>query len=523
MKKISIIILTGIVILGTSCKKYLDVNTNPNSATSSTPDLVLPQAIVYTASNVSGFNNYGSRTVGYSANAGGYGGFGSVWTYNYATGDGSGLWQSAYDALEDIQYVINSTAGIDKYAYFNAAARIMKVYNFQLLIDEFNDVPYYQAFQGSSVISPKYDSAKALYVELSNQLDTAIATIKNASYPTALTSATDPLFSGNETYWKQFANTLKLKLIIRASAKITFSNTTFDAAGFLTTDAVVNPGYGLATGHVSPSWNTWVADYTGTRVGQAYIPAKFVFGYYDGNKLTDAARGGAIYYNFPNTPVNQLGVGDNSVPSSPSTAGSWYSGSGSGTTLGNAIGIMKGPDQGQPLLLAAESYFLQAEADIRGIVSGTAKTNFVNGITASFNYLYKLSNGTLKYTTAAADATTYISNNSTSYLANFDLATTPAQQLEAIITQKYIALNFIHGQEAWSEYRRTGYPVSSGVTTSNPYGSFASTLSSIPAGSRADKLPTRLPYATSEYTYNSANVPNIDNNKLYNYLIFWAK
>jgi hypothetical protein len=181
------------------------------------------------------------------------------------------------------------------------------------------------------------------------------------------------------------------------------------------------------------------------------------------------------------------------------------------------------------LMLLAESDFLMAEADMRGILTGTAATDFNNGIAASFGYLEEgpsansansgpnasPSNYSLTY---AADAAAYQAANSTSYLANFSLATTTAQKTEAIITQKYIALNFIHGEEAWCEYRRTGYPVSSSLVINNPYGSMASTQSQ---ATRPDHLPTRLPYPASEAATNASNVPQ--GVSIYTTTIFWAQ
>jgi len=521
MKKISIIILSGIavVMLGSSCKKYLNINANPNQSTSSTPDAVLPQAIVYTAANISSFNDYGAELGGYAANAGGYGGFGSNWTYDFGPNDYAGLWSSTYDALEDLQFVLNSTQGDSLYPYHNAAARILKAYNYELLVDTYNNVPYTNALQGTTDLTPTYDDAKTLYPLLANELDTAIATIEaaNTNVAEALTSGTDPLFGGNETSWIQFANTIKLRLIVRASAMVTFSNTTFDANGFLATDAVVNPGYQKATGQISPSWGDWVQTYTGGNGNRAWMPCTFVFSFYNGTKLSDNARGSVIYFDYPATPNNQLGVGLTTVPSAPATTNGWYSGS--TTSLGSAPGIMKGPNMGEPLMLAAESYFLQAEANVRNIVSGTAKTNFYNGIEASFNYLYLLPDDKTLATglDPVADAATYEANNATSYLVNYSLATTTAQQIEAIITQKYIALNFINSQEGWNEYRRTTYPK---IVDGSQDGTltFASTLSQ---SSRPDKLPSRLLYPASEYSYNSANVPT--GISPYTSLIFWAQ
>ncbi len=404
MRKIFLFIIIATSLCGVSCKKYLDINNNPNSPTVVGVSPVLPLAIVNAASLTSSLNDYGGQTVGYAANAGGYGGFGASWTYDYPPSQGESYWDVGYSTLENLQYILNNSQGIDSLAYFNAAAKIMKAYVFQMLVDQFNNVPYTNALQGAGDFVPSYDDAATIYPKLTLLIDSAISLIEAAAnYPaasaaTALTGATDPLFQGNMTSWAQFANSLKLRMIIRAASVVTFSDMTFSSEGFLTTDAVVNPGYQMAStssgSQVNPSWGTWGSTYAGARVGQAWIPATYVFGYYDGTKLADPGRGAAIFYQFPsNTPTNQLGITPpNNTLTSPSPAGAWYSGGGSGTTLGNAVGVLKGPNMGEPLMLLAESDFLQAEADLRGILSGTAATDFNNGILASFTYLYELPN-----------------------------------------------------------------------------------------------------------------------------------
>jgi hypothetical protein len=175
---------------------------------------------------------------------------------------------------------------------------------------------------------------------------------------------------------------------------------------------------------------------------------------------------------------------------------------------------MKGPDAAFPLFTAAESYFLQAEAALVGGFGITgAKALFEDGIKASFEYLYQLPDGTVSGD-PDGDASDYIADNDT-YIVQYDLATTPEQQLEAIITQKYIAMNFVHSHEGWNEYRRTGYPA---LEAGDGHSTFASPTS---LSTRADKLPTRILYPSSEIQYNGANVPGSINP--YSSLIFWAK
>jgi hypothetical protein len=519
MKKLTSLILMGVVLFGTSCKKYLDINDNPNQATAATPQLILPQALTTTAISMNGYNSYGAQLGGYMANAGGYGGFGANTTYNFSSSDYASRWTTSFDNLEDYQAIINYSQGKPEYSFFNAVARIMKSLNFQLLVDTYNDVPYFDALKGGQNLSPKYTDAKVIYKDLADQLDTAIALIDAGGQVAGVNPLgnSDVMFGGDLTKWKQFANTLKLRIIIHASGKVSFTNTTFTSDGFLTSDALINPGFIRDNGRQNPKWNTWAFSYTGTDGAKSWMPTTFILSFYDGVKLTDPGRGAAIYYQFPNTPTNRLGYEDVSVQKSP--GGSfWYpSTNRNGKTAGNASGPLKGPDAGFPVITAAESYFLQAEAAVKGIIVGDAKTLFNSGITASFTYLYTKPDNTL-ISDPAADAANYISANNSSYLVNFDLATSDAQKEEAIITQKYIALNMVNSEEGWNEYRRTHYPkIATGFTT-DATATFASLTS---MSTRPDLLPTRILYPTSEGSYNSANMPK--NISPFTSLIFWAQ
>jgi hypothetical protein len=530
MKKIKYLLVacTVILVFG-SCKKYLDVNTNPNSPTSSTAELVMPQALTAAASSLVGYNSYGAWQAGQSANAGGFGGYGSLLNYNYGPDDYTGLWSGPYNILEDFQYILDQTEGSDRYAYYNAAARIMKSYLFQLLVDQYNNVPYTEALKGVANTTPKYDDAKVIYKDLYTQLDKAITTINTAQFPAKFKNIlgdADPLFHDDMTKWKQFANTLKLKLLIRASGTSVFTGVTpsFDAAGFLTTDAIVNPGYSKASGKQNPNWNTFHSSFDGASAGsgRSNITTHFALTFYNGNKISDIKRATAVYRGATAPARNQLGITDDNVPFAPSGGPVWFSGDGAnfgftddpdGTSPAkSAVGILKGRNMGQPLMLAAESYLLQAEGRLKGIIAtgATVQELFDNGITASFNYLYKnatnnLGPNPLNLTDPVADAAAYHTNNAANRLVNIQLATTTAQQLEAIITQKYIALNFIHGHESWAEFRRTGYPVINNTAPLNQNLTFVSVLS---AATTVDKLPGRILYPNTERQLNPANVPS---------------
>ena len=239
--------------------------------------------------------------------------------------------------------------------------------------------------------------------------------------------------------------------------------------------------------------------------------------FYDGVKISDTKRGSVIFRNFPSPAVNQLG-NENAIASQvPPTnnnlsSSSWFTGTSAG---GDALGFVKGSTQSQPIMLLAEARFLQAEAFSRGYLAGNVATAFDDGIKASIRYLYKNAVGAVDATVDTetelnTELATYKANNATNVLVNY--VGTPS--LEAIFTQKYIALMYITSDEAFNEFRRTGFPtIVNGSLT--PTASFASRLSN---STRADKLPARLPYPSSEFTTNAGNIPNVG---IFTSLIFW--
>lgn len=528
----------AVALLASSCEDYLDINTNPNAATKADIELVLPQAIVATASLSNSFNSMGGHFGGYIANAGGFSGFGNLLSYNIGPGDYNGLWTATYqDPLRDLKYVIDLTEGNDGYAYYNAAAKIMTAYNYQKLVDAFGNVPYTQALRGEEVIlTPVYDDAFEVYQALFASLGDAIDLIENAEFPLTLAASSDPMFGtilaedgadAQMLQWQKFANTLRLRMLIRLSTKAqtdaalqTFVDSGFadmdNTLGYLTVDALVDPGYEL--NRPNPKWATWGRPVTGgTNVSNASrIPTTYSFAFFNGVKIGDDHRGEAMFVNFPTTPNNQLG---NEVDNPTTVSGfpTWYS-----NEFNGLVGILKGPAMAQPLMLRAEAMFLIAEAQLNGDVPGlsaaaepgaaTMKQSFYTGIKAHTAYLYTDQNEALAMDTTGMVAD-YVANNSANRLVNFDLATPGAQQLEAIITQKYIANLMINSDEAFNDFRRTAYPVT--VPLGTPSQDIASNKST---STRPDRLISRVLYPSSEQSFNVKNYVEIDQ---FVNLIFW--
>jgi SusD/RagB-like outer membrane lipoprotein len=148
-------------------------------------------------------------------------------------------------------------------------------------------------------------------------------------------------------------------------------------------------------------------------------------------------------------------------------------------------GLLKGVDQDQLILSDFESLFLQAEAVQRGYINGNAQALYESAIIQNFAYLYKGNQGD-----AAGDARKYISQD----IPDAGWIASP-NKIEAIMTQKWIAMNGINWVESYTDYRRTGYP------TPNVLG-----ISKAPAHVRP-MIPTRFLYPESELKNNGGHVP----------------
>jgi hypothetical protein len=484
--KIYSIITTLALFLASCTGDYLNINDNPNSAVSATPELVLSAALNTTAGRLT-HNQIGNFFGGYWAPSGSYSGFIEERQFDYNASYGTNVWNSCYDNLQDYQYILDK-ATTQKWSAVIGIAKVMKVYNYQILVDTYGNVPYSDALKGTASIRPKYDDAQAIYDDLVKTLDGASADLK------AVVSATNPspgaqdiVFKGDMNKWRRFSNTLRLRLLVRQSnvtgkdLKTEVAKVVAEGAGFLKAGETVGstPGYLKSAGKQNPFWENYVATAAGGDAGtkQAYVASAFFINTIQDDlkdpRLTRlAAKNNAgVYVGVP------LGDGNdaNLFPKR-----SWF-----------GPAIIKSFDQPMVLMTAAESFFLQSEAVQRGYTTGDAKALYEAGITEAF---------TAAGLTAAEAATYYARTTpNVGWAASTD-------KIEAIITQKWIAMFSLTGFEAWSEVRRTGFP-------------------RVPLATKAvqAKAPARLFYPTSEIATNAENVAAQNVTSQFDNKIFWAK
>ncbi|TPN81183.1 RagB/SusD family nutrient uptake outer membrane protein [Aquimarina algicola] len=375
-----------------------------------------------------------------------------------------------------------------------ALAQILRVEAMHRVTDVYGPIVYSK--YGLDATFAEYDSQQEVYAQFFEELDQAIQTL--SSDPTNNQFAKfDLVYDGDLVQWIKFANTLRLRLAIRIAkvdpgkAKIEGEKSLTNDLGLLETNA---DNFNIKGGITHPltvfnsSWNdvrmnasmeSILVGFQDPRLEQMFEVSSVSSGMFKG------IRGGMPLLERYTEELDQKE--DYEVFS----------------RLGDSYILDKTPTTSIQLMTAAEAYFLKAEAALRGWSNaGDAQSNYEMGISTSFTQ-YELSSEASVYMTNNTNTPIdYIdpvnaSNNINALTAitiAWDNADTNEMKLEKIITQKWIAM-FPDGQEAWSEFRRTGYPKIFPVVANNSDGTIDTNIQI-----------RRLPFPASERSTNPQGI-----------------
>jgi hypothetical protein len=461
--KIASYVVTGAFMASACTKDFESMNVSPNKPSTVSSAVLLPIGI---ESSVDRY--WGHRARFERINLDG----GMLWVqylarniysdegdnYNMSPTYYTNNWKGFYnDALQNFQRIIvqSGPEGAAPNANYEGAALVMRSWVFSLLTDIYGAIPYTEALQGTAetpIYTPKYDSQEAVYADLLEDLK--IANEKLTVGGAAISG--DIMFGGKIELWKKFANSLRLKLANRQAAKKPAESRAI--MGEILADPAKYPIFTsnadyavLKNANGLPSNNEWnqvmvQESRTDWNLSKTLVDKL--------QSLNDPRL--AVY----GQPVNNQYIGiPNGLPDAIATT---YLAS--SAKIGTYFLQTTTPSV---IMSYSELLFTLAEAAVDGDITGDAQMYYEQAIAASFGQ-YGL--------TMPAD-----------YLATAGPATK-----ENILTQKWIAL-FGQGIEAWTEFRRTGYPV-----LPNP-------------DSRAiflndGVLPTRLQYPSTEYSLNKSQL-----------------
>lgn len=460
MKKITYILCTlSLLLVISGCTKdFEEINTNPNAPNSVQPSLLLRQVIY----------DFGEQMS--------YEGFvaGDLLSQHRTALDfnlfdrhalkspqlGGNPWPIFYTNLRDNEIILNTAQTIETAAVYEGPALILKAYMAAGLTDMFGDVPYSEAFNGvDGDVTPAYDLQENIYQAeggILDNLNKGIAAIQ--AYDDVIPLEGDILFNGNLDAWVRFANSLRIKHLLRISAKINVSaelQTIYDGGNFITSNsenAIFNftntdpNSFRLAQLRVgdfnnfvlSETMENVLKDLNDTRIETFFRPTANS----NGTEFTGLING--IDASSTSIELAELSLAGTAFREDTSTLDANF-------------------------ITAWETSLNLAEAAARNLITADAQTLYETGVTQAFEYWQ---------TELPAD---YLTGPAAFNDAN-------ATPIEQIVTQKWIA-QIINGYEGWIEYRRTGFPEFLDISASLNNGI----------------IPVRMPYPAEEEALNADN------------------
>lgn len=366
-----------------------------------------------------------------------------------------------------------------------ALAQILKISAWHKATDMFGPIPYKEA--GKGLITVPYDSQEEVYKSMFKELSDAIEVLtKYADNGNSkLLPNADAIYAGDVHKWVVYANSLMLRLAMR----VYYADAALSKQYAL---QAVNHSYGVmkskddeakmergASLEFKNNLDVLINQYNECRMGSSMLA--YLGGYQD-PRLPK-------YFNT-------------STVSQAVTVGTY--GKYSGVPTGHDVSSNDAfKDSSRPAITsttptywmrASEVYFLLAEAALHGFaVGGTAESLYEKGIEMSFEENGIASSEVADYMSSGLKPSAY-SFHLTNPGVNVDVPAvtqattewsgTDEEKLEKIMIQKWIAL-YPNGQEAWTEYRRTGYPKLHSVVTNYSNGEIDSEV-----GIRRMRFPT---------------------------------
>jgi hypothetical protein len=458
----------------TACKKdFLDVNNNENSPETVDVQFALPSAqayIGYTVGNqlslVGGF--WGQYwTQGPNANQ-----YAALDQYIYNSSEADRPWSALYaGALKDLQFIYETSQTDSTKRNYGAIARILQAYTYQVATDAWGDVPFSEALKGDEGnVAPAFDGQMDVYDGILNMVNEGLGMLDdNFASP----GADDLIFNGDLYSWYEFGNTLKLKILLRQSeirpsvAQAAISDMFNNGEPFLEDGYDAKLTYADQKFQQNPLYTTGFALGTSSNIFGSATVIDYMQNLND-PRLEDFfdANGSGVY--------SGLQQGEGKLLGGNQSDGSWS----------KPNDQILGPEASIYLMTSAEANFLQAEAIARGYASGDDQTLYEAGIQSSWG-LWATSSDAI-----ATDLPTYLAAPGVAY----PTGGSTADKVKAIITQKWVAMTGNQNFEAWTEWRRTGYP-----------DFIQPSATSVLGGST---LPARIVYPSDEVTSNK-NFPGI--------------
>ena len=425
-------------------------------------------------------------------------------------GTASVTWSTYYGVVKSLVDIIANTKSDAVRQNLYNMARIWKAFCFQIITDSYGDVPYSEAGLGylTNNFYPKYDTQESIYMDMLTELESAVSALD----PGGKIEAADLFYAGNIAKWKKLGNSIMLRVAMRLSKKNPgkaqeYAAKAFNGGVFQSnadncvmrfTTSIGNPMYGYFTGSEQANYylNKTFVDF----LKNSNDPRLQVISVVYSNPSLAWNDPAQIPNDLPSAQIGMpVGYDDQTIATAPGFPGK----AGSGWKYSQVKrNVLVKQDASCILISHSQTQLLLAEARHLGwITAGTAQNYYQEGIRAHMQQL-----GTIDVNAVIAPAAI------DAYIATAIL--TAGSELNLIGSQYWVSC-FLNGNEAWSNWRRTGYP----VLPVNTY----------PTRDIKSDFIYRLTYPSSEANINTKNFTeavvrqwggDLTNNKL-DYKVWW--
>lgn len=450
MKKIFYLFVASLAFTAVSCDKdFEEINTSPNASQETDPNLLLSSTITVTQNTI------------YNAQIGGD--MGLCWAQHWSKVQYNdeekyiprralmnALWTNMYAGVIAEAKTAYTFAGEQGNTNLQAATLVMQANAFQILTDVYGPVPFTEAVVEGNV-KPVFDDQEVVYdgiLALLDQAETLFATGTGAITPSA-----DLLYGGNVSKWRKFGASLKLKALMRISGKRNVASQV---------QALVNSGL-LMSSNADSAQLIFTPNFPDANPIYETIINSNRLEYKVSSVLVDKLNA----LNDPRLPI--FAKRNNANAFVGNTPGVENPGNYAGFSSPGAFYL--DPTLPGVILSYSQVELYLAEAANGNIISGgsaAALLHFQNGVTANLEF-----NGV-----APAAITTYMAQATNSFVI---------QPSEKIGSQLWLTL-YGQGIEAWTEWRRTGFPALAPVQNA-----------------AIAQIPSRFYFSTDSQNYNQAN------------------
>ena len=557
MKKINIIVCLSLIFAVSCTDDFNEINEQPDAlsvsdvsakffVTNIQKGLFKPVAGALWFGQIFHQDQYAGQHSGGHSQYAWDGNFG--WEYTAWLQEGTNGWLAGYNSsLTSYLKQVGEGGALENDQYY-AIGLIMKGLYYQLYTDQVGMIPYSEA-SDPDIKLPKYDEQIDIYKGVIAELNEAISLIGSNTTTgegVNLLRENDVIFNGDMQKWKQLANSLKLRMALRAHGAPgeDFASAAVSEAissGVLANSDALFESYNQVS-------NIWVEHssygdiyYGFGEIGQWKMGEPLINALSSVNDprlslMSKPSPGGTVSLDISEASDTQIAFLKSTLDNAGLVLDTDYSWTQTSSELTitmaenthylglplrlspNIKGLFNGKLFSSPadivvnksnegkeispfiVMSAADSHFMVAEAIVKGLASGDAAGHYQTGLEYAMNLW----------------GTSLTSDFSSSEMGS--LTGSVEEKLEKIATQRWIA-NYTNGYEAWSIVRDTGYPTSA-ITTSSD-----NSIRSL-SGEMNGGYANRLRYISSAYTSNADNIqaavskqgPDVKTTKLW-----WAK